>query len=88
MRWRLYIKEYSPNLCDVKSENNTVADALSRLEIASEPMEEVFFSEELRARPLLLWSRNLLHSRLPFELWPHKPSSIVRRQKRALNISP
>ncbi len=35
--------------CYVKSGNNTVVHALSRLEIASEPMEEVFFSEELRA---------------------------------------
>ncbi len=49
MRWRLYIEEYSPDLRYVKGGNNTVADVLSRLEIASEPMEEAFFSEELRA---------------------------------------
>ena len=48
MRWRLYIEEYSPDLRYIKGEDNVVADALSRLEITSEPMEEIFFSEELR----------------------------------------
>jgi len=49
MRWRLYIEEYSPDIRYIKGENNVVADALSRLDITSEPMEEVFFSEELRS---------------------------------------
>ena len=31
MRWRLYIEEYSPELHYVKSEDNDVADSLSRL---------------------------------------------------------
>ena len=37
MRWRLYIKEYSPNLQYIKGESNVVADALSRLEMDKEP---------------------------------------------------
>ena len=49
MRWRLYIEEYSPQLTYIKGSNNIVADALSRLELKSEPMEEVFFTEELRS---------------------------------------
>ncbi len=49
MRWRLYIEEYSPDLRYIKGEDNVVADALSRLEIQSEPMEEAFFTEELRS---------------------------------------
>ena len=49
MRWRLYIEEYSPELTYVPGANNVVADALSRLEIQAEPMEEAFFTEELRS---------------------------------------
>ena len=49
MRWRLYIEEYSPDLRYIKGENNIVADALSRLDIKCEPLEEAFFTEELRA---------------------------------------
>ena len=45
MRWRLYIEEYSPDLQYVPGQNNVVADALSRLEIQTEPMEETFFTE-------------------------------------------
>jgi transposase InsO family protein len=56
MRWRLFIEEYSPNLTYVKGEDNIVADALSRLEIASEPMPEEHFTEELRSE---LYSLNM-----------------------------
>jgi hypothetical protein len=49
MRWRLCIEEYSPQLRYIKGENNVVADALSRLELTSEPMEDLFFTEELRS---------------------------------------
>ena len=34
MRWRLIIKEFGPELKYIKSENNVVADALSRLEMS------------------------------------------------------
>ena len=37
MRWRLYIKEYSPDLRYVKGANNVVADALSRLDMDDTP---------------------------------------------------
>lgn len=40
MRWRLYIEEYSPDLHYVKGENNIVADALSRLDIADSQFED------------------------------------------------
>ena len=40
MRWRLYIEEYSPDLHYVKGENNIVADALSRLDIAYSQFED------------------------------------------------
>jgi len=49
MRWRLYIEEYSPDLRYLPGPSNVVADALSRLEIQTEPMEEAFFTEELRS---------------------------------------
>ena len=49
MRWRLYIEEYSPDLRHLPGKTNVVADALSRLEILAEPMEEAFFTEELRS---------------------------------------
>src|SRR6478609_2930234 len=37
MRWRLYIKEYSPDLQYIKGEHNVVADALSRLKMDDKP---------------------------------------------------
>ena len=49
MRWRLFIEEYSPDLCYIKGENNIVANALSRLELSNEPMDDAFFTEELRS---------------------------------------
>jgi transposase InsO family protein len=49
MRWRLYIEEYSPDLQYLPGNKNVVADALSRLELQNEPMEEAFFTEELRS---------------------------------------
>ena len=49
MRWRLFIEEYSPDLRYIKGEHNEVADALSRLEIKHPPMDESFFTEELRS---------------------------------------
>src|SRR3982750_2987763 len=48
MRWRLYIKEYSPDLQYIKGENNVVADALSRLEMDEEPNpHEALITEEM-----------------------------------------
>ena len=47
MRWRLYIEEYSPQLKYIKGEHNIVADALSRMEIDSTPMDnslEAYYS--------------------------------------------
>ena len=49
MRWRLFIEEYSPDLRYIKGESNIVADALGRLDTANEPMEEMFFTDELRS---------------------------------------
>ena len=40
MRWRLLLEEYGPELRYIKGENNIVADALSRLEIASNELYE------------------------------------------------
>jgi hypothetical protein len=58
MRWRLFIEEYSPDLRYIKGENNIVADALSRLEIANETMEEAHFNEEIHII-ILLHTRDL-----------------------------
>ena len=49
MRWRLYIEEYSPDIRYIKGKNNIVADALSRLDIEWENMEEAHFTDELRS---------------------------------------
>ena len=48
MRWRLYIKEYSPDLQYIKEESNVVADALSRLKMDEEPNpHEALITEEM-----------------------------------------
>jgi hypothetical protein len=49
MRWRLFLEEYSPDLKYIKGEKNIVADALSRLELNNEPMDEAHFTEEMRS---------------------------------------
>jgi hypothetical protein len=36
MRWRLIIEDFSPELIYLKGQTNLVADALSRLELATE----------------------------------------------------
>ena len=40
MRWRLILEEYSPELRYIKGENNIVADALSRLDMVSEDLQQ------------------------------------------------
>ena len=40
MRWRLIIEEFGPELIYIKGETNTVADALSRLDIDDNPAPE------------------------------------------------
>ena len=49
MRWRLYIEEYSPDLRYIKGTENVAADALSRLGILDNPMNEAHFTEALRS---------------------------------------
>jgi transposase InsO family protein len=49
MRWRLFIEEYSPDLQYIKGEHNTVADALSRLDILFAPIDEAHVTDELRS---------------------------------------
>ncbi len=48
MCWRLYVQDYSPDFRCIMGENY-VAEAPSRLEIAAEPLEETFFTEELHS---------------------------------------
>ena len=67
MRWRLYIEEYSPDLRYIKGENNVVADALSRLEIAAEPLEEAFFTDELRSELYCYGTETLASSDYPLD---------------------
>jgi hypothetical protein len=40
MRWRKFIKEYSPDLQYIKGTHNVVADALSCLEFEEPPFED------------------------------------------------
>ena len=40
MRWRLILEEYGPTLNYIKGEKNIVADALSRLDMVQEPLED------------------------------------------------
>jgi hypothetical protein len=49
MQWRLYIEEYSPDLHYIKGTENVAADALSRLGILNNPMNEAHFTEALRS---------------------------------------
>src|SRR5687767_15181253 len=50
MRWRLYIEEYSPDLQYIKGEKNVVADALSRLDMESDPNpKEALITEEMQS---------------------------------------
>ena len=41
MRWRLILEEYGPKLVYIKGEHNIVADALSRLDMTSEPIPQL-----------------------------------------------
>jgi hypothetical protein len=50
MRWRLYIEEYSPDLCYIKGTKSVAADALSCLGILNNPMNEAHFTEALRSK--------------------------------------
>ena len=45
MRWRLILEEFGPEHKYIKSENNVVADALSRLE--KSPNQEILNISEL-----------------------------------------
>ena len=45
MRWRLVLEEFGPTLDYIKGEENTVADALSRLEIEEQDMDEIQMAE-------------------------------------------
>ena len=48
MQWRLYIKEYSPELQYRKGESNVVADALSRLDMDEEPsLHDALITEDM-----------------------------------------
>ena len=40
MRWRLILKEFGPDIIHIKGENNTVADAMSRLPTATTDQRE------------------------------------------------
>jgi len=51
MRWRLLLEEFGPKLTHVKGTNNTVADALSRLDAAEEEFSaEAFANEQMRKK--------------------------------------
>ena len=65
MRWRLFIEEYSPDLRYIKGELNEAADALSRLEIQSPPMEEAHFTEALRSEYYALDDEDLPETAFP-----------------------
>ena len=45
MRWRLILEEFNPTLTYIKGENNIVADALSRLDIAPKPLSHLQTAE-------------------------------------------
>jgi RNase H-like domain found in reverse transcriptase len=46
MRWRLLLKEYSPEICYIPGEHNIVADALSRLDLTNnEPYEQMLIED-------------------------------------------
>ena len=47
MRWRLYIKEYAPDLKYIKLKNNVVADTLSRLDMGNPNPQEALITKEI-----------------------------------------
>ena len=54
MQWRLYIKEYSPDLQYIQGDTNVVADALSRLNMGPCPNPEKALVTKERCNPSVL----------------------------------
>ena len=73
MRWRLAIEEYGLELIYIKGKKNIVADALSRLAMKDDPIDDVeFISDHF----------GLDDKDLPQNMYPLKFSTIAKYQEK------
>jgi hypothetical protein len=83
LRWRLLLEEFNPELIYVKGSHNVVADALSRLDIKSHPLEANLFTA---ANVEIFAGDNKDLPEFPveyriLELYQNKDSSLLKLQR-------
>ena len=76
MRWRLIIEEYSPELIYLKGQTNIVADALSRLELATPEIS----NEDMHDMHYLADNFGLEDDDLPEDIYPLQYKLIAKHQ--------
>ena len=76
MRWQLIIEEYSPELIYLKGQTNIVADALSRLELATPEIS----NEDMHDMHYLADNFGLEDDDLPEDVYPLQYKLIVKHQ--------
>jgi transposase InsO family protein len=82
MRWRLIIEEYSPELIYLKGQTNIVADALSRLELATPEIS----NEEMHDMHYLADNFGLEDDDLPEDVYPLQYKLIATHQNKQKDL--
>jgi len=82
MRWQLIIEEYSPELIYLKGQTNIVADALSRLELATSEIS----NEEMHDMHYLADNFGLEDDDLPEDIYPLQYKFIATHQNQQKDL--
>jgi hypothetical protein len=82
MRWHLIIEEYSPELVYLKGQTNIVADALSRLELATSEIS----NEEMHDTHYLADNFGLEDDDLPEDIYPLQYKFIATHQNQQKDL--